>query len=168
MSPTPTRTADYDVLHQERSPAVVNCERSRLRRGKPHQHTSLLLSGSTDTVHSHHARHFTSLDSYLHTSTPPPPPINTNTAAHHPPATSSSPRDKGPCTSQQLAAEIILGAAAEVQLNSATDSTSVLGQAKAYTKTNGQVRANSTAQPAHSAQRRCNFRPARVRADVSS
>jgi hypothetical protein len=28
-------------------------------------------------------------------------------------------------------------------------------------------RANSTAQPAHSAQRRCNFRPARVRADVS-
>lgn len=102
---------------------------------KPHQHTSLLLSGSTDTVHSHHARHFTSLGSYLHTSTPPPP-INTNTAANHPPATSSSPRDKGPCTSQQLAAEIILGATAEVQLNSATDSTSVLGQAKAYAKTN--------------------------------
>jgi hypothetical protein len=81
---------------------------------------------------------------YLHTPTPRPPPINTNV---HPPATSSSHRDKGPCTSHQLAAEITLGATAEVQLNSATDSTSVPRQARLIRKRT-RTSPNSTARPA--------------------
>lgn len=116
------------MLHQERSPAVVNCERSRLRRGKtttPARFTSFVRVHGHSSLSSRSALHQFGL--YLHIPTPPPPPINTNV---HPPATSSSHRDKGPCTSHQLAAEITLGATAEVQLNSATDSTSVPRQAR--------------------------------------
>ena len=147
LSPTPTRTADYHVLHQERSPAVVNCERSRLRRGKTtpahftsfvsvHGHSSLSSRSSRSALHHQFGL-------YLHIPTPPPP-INTNV---HPPATSSSHRDKGPCTSHQLAAEITLGATAEVQLNSATDSTSVPRLARLIRKRTRRARIEQHGQP---------------------
>jgi hypothetical protein len=97
LSPTPTRTADYHVLHQERSPAVVNCERSRLRRGKtttPARFTSFVRVHGHSSLSSRSALHQFGL--YLqfplllhHRSTPtfilPPHPAATaiKDPAHH-------------------------------------------------------------------------------------